>query len=342
MGCGCKGSARPETPPARRLAPLRAYELGTLDASGGWANRGTMGAIVFGPPQLLGVFDCEPHRPHDDEKVGEALAAVAVPVGSPILRVRVPRSTEGGNRSTLPPGIGLELWVGGLDTFGRQLWASSTWAKGGGGSLDPTTAELGVTATELAQAPPRAALMRAARPVLDVLPYAHRADAAFDLRALAGGSRYIVAYWRAVETGGYPFVGRCSVQFDVIADEPGPQVWRDVWHGVGYVDSGVLGHTTVPPGWDNWSGDPCTLIPTCAGVGRVSFINAGDSQGWVVCWQQAGALARRDLLYLDPAAYQLQTSDLGTVAGVLRLNAARDQAGAGVLRALAFASVVAS
>lgn len=337
MPCGCT-EKRPLPP--MRLVGLRTYDLGNADPTGAWPARGVTGELVRGPVQLVGVFDCEPGRPHDDTRVSDGLAAQPVQAGSPILRVRLPYSSQGRGRSVVPPSLGLQLWVGGLDSFDLGiLGALATWSKGGAGSLDPTEADLGIPAADVARRAHRVALIRSARPALDVLPYAHQGDVSLDLRALAGGSRYVVAFLRAVETGGYPFVGHCRLRWEVVAGEPGPQVWRDRWHGVGFVEGQFSTDTYPPTRFDDWLGEGEAQLPTVAGQGRATFIEAGSGSGWVGVWNQSGALATRSVLHLSPGAYQLNTADLGLVAGPLRVTVARDASGASRPMALGFYTV---
>lgn len=334
-----------------RLTPLRGLGLGTLDAVGTvpgvvsptWTNRGTSEEIAYTAPIVLGVWDCEADRPHDDPKLAESIGAQPVQHGAPLLRVRIPWLSSVGPSSHVFGTLAAQLYVGGLDTIDPAVvFAQSSWSKGGASGVipPPTNTELGIHApTEQLG---RLAVLRSCRPALNILPYAHRGNAVFNLRTLAGGSRYVAAYLRLVESGGLPFVGRCVLQHEVlggVADEAEP--WRDVWHGVSTVSDNIGGETAVPSDWGNgssWShGD--SLFPLCPGTMRLGAVSCVSFRpGWVAAVSQiGGALAERAIIAVPAGSVEGLSAQLAAPSDVRIMGVGG--VGSGPFKALVFASV---
>lgn len=150
------------------------------------------------PWQPLGrVFDTRPDECAYQPEVVEALKPTPAP-GGVVLRAQYPSSSLEAERFTAWGPCAIQLFVAAWDFFDPAAIAA-TWpgpkAESGHGftapwaDKEPASLERRVVAW---------ATNVMARNVLDVAPYLAQAGCEVDLGELAGGARYVMAWWRAV------------------------------------------------------------------------------------------------------------------------------------------------
>lgn len=183
--------------------PPAVLARGILDLGAGdprW-TAATATAPGYSPFSMLGrAWDLRPWEEPPQPEIHRALGATAAPDGL-TLRVRYLATPTEAQRFAPLGSLAIQLWVAAWDFYPRELKSVTTrnvWpgpkAQAGHGYAWPYERDTNAEADDVKAW----AMTIAARNAIDVAPYLATPGAEFDLGELAGGARYIIAFWRGL------------------------------------------------------------------------------------------------------------------------------------------------